>query len=668
MRLRSLMLLVVAVAITAVFFVPQVRDRAAANGERPRRSNAVEVEPDGRGATTISKPDAAVSVAPTRIGESSSHDFGGASDSSSDPEDRRVVTIDAIVSVLEADGREHVGESGIARLHRSEQGEGPEDLERPVTNGRFSVDLPRDTAFDVCSILLGGRPVDFDNGWIFRQSDSPVTIHARRARPFRVRVIDAGTGIDLHGITMVQEGEDAYIDSLRAGSIPDDAVLLRDASSPIDLEVKARGTKGIEWEPDVAVTAEGYSWSDLLGSVDFRRGGELVVPLTKCGALEVKVFGAPEGAFLIVRGPPEPLSEEDRNVVEEQGIRILGDEFFAIALGGRESAHLDKIPAGSLVVTVELPAGAAAVALDEVAIDLTPGETKRVTLKCKPLAAPQRVAVSGTIEIAGAWKDEPFTLRLQPKRMLGLPLDAIVELKSSEMELVSEEPRVRRWASNRLLPTAYAATIPELFVHHEFDVGAEGCALVRIVAGECGEVFFEFVDPGGDIVGDVGLIQWKIVGGFNPEWAPVVRGDETYASQELDHRFYHLFAPIGRGAPALFDDGRDSDWTLVDASPVEVHTGTNEFTFHVRHQCGVDLELSCQGSRIAWPSFGNWPVETVDAAGDWVRSSEHIRVAAPGRYRVTLLDLPGFEPVPPFDLDIAGGPYAVHVVELRRKH
>lgn len=669
MRVRSLVLPVLVAAIAAAILISRVGGPSGVTSSRPSPSGESGSGRRELGEAARAAPANAADPVPTRTNSADARVGGKDGGASGDPDVQPIVSIEAMVSVVDPDGREHLDESGIAKLHWDQEGQEQEELELPVKEGRFEVKAPRETAYYLHVLILEGHPVDFDPVNFWRSSESStsrVTVHARRARPFRIRVIDASTGFDLHGISVVRKLDDVRFEAMRAGSIPDEAVLRRDASSPIDLEATVHGMKPVDWWPDLLVTADGYSSSELWNTVDFRKGGEVVVPLTRCGALDVKVSGAPPDASLMVCRPPRPLSEEDRQFFEENGIRDQGESFATIQLEGEQAVRLDKIPSGALVVSVEVGPPPQTIALAEAAIDLPPGETKKVALQCKPYRTPQRVAVSGTIEIKGSWKDEPFTLELRAKRRAGLPFDMIsADLKRSDMEPVSDEPRILRWKANGLVPATCVASILEFSFREEFDVGPSGRADVELQVGECGDLVCRFVDARGRDVEPLSFVRW-IVGSAGDPYCGLFFVEDSIVTMPSEDRpiLRRLRVPIGQGTPYMYD----TEWTLVDCSPVEVHPGTNEFTFHVRHACGIELLLTCEGTRIAWPNSGDCDVEAIDGDGEARRSADEILVTLPGRYRVTLPEIPGFETVPPFEVDIAEGPYAERVVELHRKH
>ena len=660
MRVRAILL---TLAVAAIAVALALRERIGTGGSmrtewgsRPPADAVAPVPPTEPSAVTPSPI-----ATPIRASDPAAcaNPDGGEADDVRGP---KFVSIDGIVSVVDADGREHHDESGELVLFRIAGDDDPKREVATVSNGKFRVDVPRDVCYGVKLVTLNGHPVDFDSCDISRHSESPVAIHARRARAFRVRVVDATTGLDLHGITVVRDVDEVEEDELCVASPPSSAVHLRDAASPIDLEAVARDDR-VDWDPRFHFTAAGHAWASI--SVDYRLGGEVVVPLPRSAQLRVKVKGAPENSHLLVCGQADPISPEDQKDLDEQGIRLRGSCFAAVAARDGETIEFNSLPVGPLVVTVEVGIPPREVVLGEANAILAQSETRNLSIECRRLERRRRVPVSGTIEIQGEWKDSPFSLRLHPLRDRVFTVADTPEVKSTAMERVSEEPLVLRWKAVDVIATDYVASIDELFVQQRFHIGDDGRDDVRIVVGPCGDATIRFVDAETGEPIDVGYgIRW------HPE-GTTGSYDGRFLDRDEEHKLYRGRTPIGRGMPFL--DFWRTDWVLDDAKPVDVYLGTNEFIFHVHRKCGINLKLRCAGTRIAWPEWANCSLDATpgdDETFDDHDSADggHVAlVSHPGRYRVTLPEVPGFEPVPPFEVVIAAGPYAERGVELRRK-
>ncbi len=120
--------------------------------------------------------------------------------------------------------------------------------------------------------------------------------------------------------------------------------------------------------------------------------------------------------------------------------------------------------------------------------------------------------------------------------------------------------------------------------------------------------------------------------------------------------------------------GFDS-WALEDESKIqEVHAGEQEFVMHVRKTCGVSIDLTCDGSKVTWDERNWFEIEVKQADGksrstsfSFFDSHPVVGVREPGRCLVTLPAIDGYEPVPPFEIDIPAGEIVNKVVELRKK-
>jgi hypothetical protein len=107
---------------------------------------------------------------------------------------------------------------------------------------------------------------------------------------------------------------------------------------------------------------------------------------------------------------------------------------------------------------------------------------------------------------------------------------------------------------------------------------------------------------------------------------------------------------------------------------VLLNPGTNDFTITLERACGLLLSLKDEGMTMAWPDQARYgiQVERLDGEGREQSSggeenAAYVAVSSPGRYRVTVPDIAGFEPVAPFEVQIKRAEFVEHEIALRRR-
>lgn len=148
----------------------------------------------------------------------------------------------------------------------------------------------------------------------------------------------------------------------------------------------------------------------------------------------------------------------------------------------------------------------------------------------------------------------------------------------------------------------------------------------------------------------------------------------TMPAAETDHAL-DLLSPDDDGAfrftaPAatILVRWAHEGWTK-DEREIECEAPRTVVTLPMRREAGCELYLFEDGeARTPWP-FGLLPeLEALDAGGApaYLRGNRYA-VRAPGRYRIALPALPGFEPVPPQDVVVGAGEWTRVEFRLRRR-
>jgi hypothetical protein len=320
--------------------------------------------------------------------------------------------------------------------------------------------------------------------------------------------------------------------------------------------------------------------------------------------------------------------------------------------------EIKAVPVGRYVVTVNVGNHLESVALAHQEVELVAGKTAELTLLCRKIEHAPPVPVAGTVEVPREWGDTPFEMWFGPTRRPELWDKNHVIIKSSEMQCDDGDPRIFRW-SGAVEPAEYDFFVSALNGHLRSTIGVGGRRDLRIVVAACGDVVLHVVDAATGTAIDKYSVQWET------DTAPFP--SDYYLRSDDEPKAYTGRVPVGRGT--LYDL---RDFEVVEPDPIEIHPGRNELTLHVRRLPGVVLEFTYDGWRVPWTrelSIDATPVEHEgESRGESTDDAENVvlLVSRPGKYRVTVPAVAGFEIVPPFDVDIADGVYAHRAIELQR--
>jgi hypothetical protein len=154
-------------------------------------------------------------------------------------------------------------------------------------------------------------------------------------------------------------------------------------------------------------------------------------------------------------------------------------------------------------------------------------------------------------------------------------------------------------------------------------------------------------------------------------WWHIVIGEPLAASggfvlDDGDGEF-EFRAPAGR---VQLEIGGDHN----HVETIELHPGDNEITLRARRSYAASIVFKERGAWVACPPDlqRRITVEAIDGEGRGRehgsgRMLTHLVVDQPGRYRVTVPALDGYEPIAPFEIVIAASAPNEHVVELVKK-
>ncbi|MEW6742711.1 MAG: hypothetical protein AB1486_08120 [Planctomycetota bacterium] len=623
------------------------------------------------------------------------------------------IRVQGTVTVVDAQGIEHPSESGsfgplFWKGSRADFGSSVR-----VDAASFELVMDPSCRLGIEQMELGGRRALLERtDPIQVRAGEPIALRAYWQAATILRVVDAESGADLRGITLVRCTEEHRENDIHPGQYGPEDIIAQNATSPVTLTRPAdRFANGI-WIRRVSqvvwVHVDGYAWGRI--TIDYDFGGERTIALKPAAELEVTLVnyrrpaGTPEeglsleeDAFpqpmLRLRERPEPWPEEsvavERALAElratpedaypdgirptEEEIRAWVHEFYVErdergpdreAVSGplllervpeaQGPTVLAPVPAGAFVVSVEI--GEAYAAGREVLawanVTLEAGHQTRVTLQLKdPPRQEPRIPVGGTLYLPTSWGRPRIAITLQAT---DLPDKDPIEISLSEMEPVPGRAGLYRWSAGELVPGQYEISIREFECSEIVQVDENTREDIHIELPEPAEVILRILDEDTRAPLDVEPI-WVA----NSEWSRAPRDPATGA--------YCLWAPAGRVTFHISDEAYHSHVQQYDLLP-----GRNEITVTLRKACGVVIRAR-EGERpIPMDVIGYPEVSEIDGRGGWTGGTSgdrevRMRVSNPGLYEIRVQPIEGYEPVPPAQIRIPPGEFVEHVVVLKRK-
>lgn len=553
-------------------------------------------------------------------------------------DDNRVQILDAVVVYTDAKGVVHLDANGEMTVVRDGREENPRERVE-IANGRFHREVPGRHYDEIRELTLEHRVAFAEETDLRERDEKPYTLRAYSTRPTLVHVVDDASGAELAGIRLVDvDGEMTVVDG---------------AASPIELDAPA-GTDTTHRGVRLRVEPRGRTPQEI--DVSYRWGGELFVATSRAAYLRVNVAGAPPDAVVGVFAPGDPPD----GWTPTNDAKWLGWLEFGYGIESPTPIDGEALRAGRYLVAVVVGyPPQCSVPLVQQEIELRAGETTTVSLACRKVEHAAPVPIAGSVEVPLDWGDRPFRLEIG----YAGPVEGLAAnhrtIASEAMVCDEGSPRVFRWRDPGVEPGPYTWSIYELGIDGEWEIGPKGRQDLRIVAAAAGEVLLRLLDDATGKPFDESSVDWETEAGgaFRLGELPTSDG---FAGP----------VPLGRGALR-----RPREWRVVESDPIEIHAGKNEFTLHVHRLPGVAFELRCEGRHVSWPwpDEGEWRFVPVDHDGElldetWEEAeSKCLLVSKPGRYRVQLPTILGFEPIPAFEVEIADGKPVVRTIELTHR-
>jgi hypothetical protein len=549
-----------------------------------------------------------------------------------------------IVSIIfvDAEGTEHRSKSGGLTLVRW-HGESGQATNLDFEGGRFSRAHEKGESWTFQNVFVDRRLVklDVDPGRPFDPSRRVIEMRARLCPATVVRVVDRDHKTDLGHVELRWDPHGVAPDLLLPP--PGSEAMLSGAPSPLEIRI------GIDdaWHDaqQFWAGAPGFGWGRF--DADLHEGGNHLVELVPGGEVEISITGIDSARASSLRFHPLEPSESRRFQVES---RLEGDGI----------QRFEAVPRGRYRAAIEVgPWWNKPHVLASGEFEVVAGTTVHVSLHVADAPPIVFASLAGTLSIPVEWDvDRP-----------GLTAELLGTSASGRdhfgIDTISRHPpQLEKWQWDagsvevgsyelRLHTPPYSAVV---------EVGVHGRRDVALSVPPPVEVSVHIVDEqtGRPIEADDF--------GWHPRWPSTITGGSVESAQRDGVTGAVLFrAPEG---PVVLSWGGD----VLESEEVEVLVTypRSEHTLRARQQTAIRIEIK-DGERTVRSLVGHEiRVEAVGHGGHtkgW-RSGPRAYsypVSSPGRYRVTIPDIPGFESIPSFEVDVLAGHTAGKRIDLVTK-
>ncbi len=628
--------------------------------------------------------------------------------------------VEGSVIVVDAQGVEHGDANGSfnATIWSKSFGTGAGHVS--VTDGSFTLHVPRGHQLGIDELELDHHFAVVDHDRLEIEAGTAIEVRAAWSRTVRLHVVDSRTRQELPGVTVVTAlnrrlGHETHPGMVKAGER-----LTTTADSPLELEARSDGHY-VSWEPTLFVTAPGYAWSAL--EVDYKVGGELTIELVPGACLEVTIAGVIPPLPKLQAGSRDhgdvrpmlrlwsPIEEvipslDDMvadvtkrlaELTDEQlkerpiGRRPTEEEIRAALAAEREQrarfdsrgwllaevapehagpTRIEGIAPGRLIVALERgnPWDHPQV-LAEAHVEIVSGIDAHATLTIEPPRdVARRVQLAGSVYLSEAWGRPRLNLHFEPVAVPGSTAVDEFELDFDDLRSVPSEPGLYRFDAGEVLPGRYLVKSYSYEFQQVVDTGPDGTESAQIVIGDPVDVVVHALDDlTGSPIRTPRLLLWNCK---RPEESSGGSLDDLEWNEEK--QAWCCRAPAGE--IELCVNHELDEFEPIEPSVFVVRPGHNELTVRMRRATGVMLSLELDGIVIDWPEDTRWSIALAAVDGSRCEvtpafSRDDVvafRVPAPGRWRVTVPPLAGYEAVAPFEITLERGVMLKRSIALRR--
>jgi hypothetical protein len=407
----------------------------------------------------------------------------------------------------------------------------------------------------------------------------------------------------------------------------------------------------------------------LTESMKQKNGSGVVIRVRDITHLEIpsmdqavkQIMAFPDSAF---PGNKRPTETELRAQLERQMKEDAAGEVKVEVSPAKDGpTRITDLLPGKCIVSAEMGKSFRnPVVLAQQQVEISAGETTRVSLSlADPPRSEKPAPLAGTLYLPPDWSDLEPDLWFEILERPDLEESVRPRARFSSMQPVEGTPGLYRWSAGKVPPGKYVATIHAVEMQFPVDVPPEGNEEVRLEIGEPADVSVHLVDESGADA-EVKSVHWY------GERAPgKTGGGLESATYDPATRTYQFRAPAGRVVIHIWDRRFRFINETIDLDP-----GPNEHTIHLERSCGIILSLRDGDAKVKWPEYRYPSVESLGAEGAEAGSGDdpsgyYMAVSAPGRYRVKVPEVDGYEPVPAFEIDVAKGEFVTRNVALQRR-
>jgi hypothetical protein len=544
------------------------------------------------------------------------------------------------IVAIDEEGVAHARENGEFELVAWQSNHGKSQSVE-IHEGIWSARVPRGVRLGCNEAVLGGRSAVAEEEVAGRElrlpipDDGQVELRVRWFRPLRLFVRDRVTNVDLTEVTVVQADGWPRSDYRHPGEISAEQILVDSGSSPIEIAAQT------ERYLPVHVRSPGRAWEVV--ELDAAEGGDRIVVLGPGGDLDLELDARriDPGAVVRVR---DPIGD----VVAELDV-LNGDRFV-----------LQGLPTGTLGVSAEIGhPWESPIVLGKSEVEIQTGKRVHLVLPLGTAPTDSSVVMAGEVMIPRAWELQRFLLVV---KLLDPPLGgrkADRRLGSDEMRLDTEREGVWQWRLEGQQAGRYEIGVFQLNYSVSLRVPDTGREDIVLEISPPVQALVHVIDKEGHLEAPVEIVLWNC---RRPEWSHGGRCDRAEWDEQAHG--WRLRAP--RGEIELHTDG--GEYRPV-AKLVELRDGPNELTLEVQRQYGVLLRLEHEGTAIPWPlgvRVESQPREGGSGQRSVGSGSAPLFLAfdRPGAWIMSVSEIPGYEPIPPFEVTVDPEHRSEHTIEL----
>ena len=470
--------------------------------------------------------------------------------------------------------------------------------------------------------------------------DEDVEVRLREVSTILLFVEDQDSGAALQDVTVVLSPDWTIDDMAHPGNVDAAVALVSHGVSPV--EIQPTSQQASRGNLACFVHSPGYAWSAV--ELDVSRGGERRVRLQRGGDLEVLLTRPVERPGVRLRLRAQDGESRPR---------------FDLPVTDQDSILIEGLAPGVFTLVVELgdwwddP-----VVLARREVELVSGTRVQVQIALDESPEFETAPLSGQLIVPQGWP-RAFYLAFE---LLETPLDGTDGRHVLYWrDFTSLSPETYAWDLGLVQVGSYKLTFSAAEYAITIDVGPAGRNDVVLEVPPPAVVTLFVKDQRTGEPADIDRLLW------NCKRPPgVTGGGLEHADRDPTTSAYLLRVPQGTEIEVM-----NTDFSYEPISTSFTAEDGLELTLETRRISAVQVELRDGDTTVPWPpdDYGN--AEHLDgdgAMGIRGRQGSGLRftVTEPGRYRVQIPTLPGFEAHDPVVVDVAEGETLEVVIPLTR--